>query len=128
MFQRAVSCATLLMSLGTLVCCALPALFVALGAGATFVSLLGIFPQLVWFSEHKGIVFVVAGVLLVANTLMRIYVPQGCPADPALAAECQRAQRFSASFSRFQSVCTLWVRFLHSSRRCFLLRSPALQT
>lgn len=97
MFQRAVSCATLLMSLSTLVCCALPALFVALGAGATFVSLLGIFPQLVWFSEHKGLVFVGAGVLLVANVLMRIYVPQSCPADPALAAECQRAQRFSAA-------------------------------
>jgi hypothetical protein len=101
MFQRVVSCATLLMSLSTLVCCALPALFVALGAGATFVSLLGVFPQLVWFSENKGIVFLVAGVLLVANTLMRIYVPQSCPADSALAAECQRAQRFSAALLKF---------------------------
>ena len=96
MLKSAVSFATLFMSLGTLVCCALPALFVALGAGATFVSLLGVFPQLIWFSEHKGGVFITAGVLLVGNVLMSSFVPPQCPADPALAAECQRAQRLSA--------------------------------
>lgn len=95
MFKSAFSFATLVMSLSTLICCALPALFVALGAGATFVSLLGVFPQLVWFSEHKGIVFIVAGILLFANVLMRALVPPQCPADPKLAAECQRAQKIS---------------------------------
>ena len=44
-------------SLGTLVCCALPALFVTLGFGATFASLIGTFPQLTWLSAHKGWVF-----------------------------------------------------------------------
>jgi hypothetical protein len=93
--KKVISLATLFLSLSTLICCALPALFVMLGAGAAFASLLGIFPQLVWFSEHKGIVFLVAGVLLFANLAMRIFVPPQCPADPKLAAECTRAQKVS---------------------------------
>jgi len=93
--KKVISLATLFFSLSTLICCALPALFVMLGAGAAFASLLGIFPQLVWFSEHKGIVFLVAGVLLFANLAMRIFVPPQCPADPKLAADCARAQKVS---------------------------------
>ena len=96
MFKRAFSFATLFLSLSTLICCALPALFVMLGAGATFVSVLGIFPQLIWFSEHKSWVFLVAGVLLFANLLLKVFVPAQCPADPKLAAECARAQRISS--------------------------------
>ena len=93
--KSVLSFATLFVSLSTLICCALPALFVVLGAGATFASLLGVFPQLIWFSEHKGIVFFVAGILLFANLAMRIFIPPQCPADPKLAAECARAQKVS---------------------------------
>ena len=93
--KKILSLATLFLSLSTLICCALPALFVLLGAGATFASLLGVFPQLIWFSEHKGFVFFVAGILLFANLAMRVFVPPQCPADPKLAAECARAQRVS---------------------------------
>ena len=93
--KKILSFTTLFLSLSTLICCALPALFVTLGAGAAFASLLGVFPQLIWFSEHKGIVFFVAGILLFANLAMRIFVPPRCPADPKLAAECARAQRVS---------------------------------
>jgi hypothetical protein len=93
--KKLLSFMTLFLSLSTLICCALPALFVMLGAGATFASLLGIFPQLIWFSEHKELVFFVAGVLLFSNLAMRIFVPPQCPADPKLAAECARAQRVS---------------------------------
>ena len=93
--KSVLSFATLFVSLSTLICCALPALFVVLGAGATFASLLGVFPQLIWFSEHKGIVFFVAGILLFANLAMRIFIPPQCSADPKLAAECARAQKVS---------------------------------
>jgi len=55
---------SLLASGSTLVCCALPALLVALGAGATLVSLTSRLPQLIWLSEHKGAVFGVAAALL----------------------------------------------------------------
>lgn len=95
MIKKIIPFATLFLSLSTLICCALPALFVMLGAGAAFASLLGVFPQLIWFSEHKGIVFLVAGVLLFANLAMRAFVPPQCPTDPRLAAECARAQRIS---------------------------------
>ena len=51
-------------SSGTLVCCALPALLVALGAGAALSSLVSAVPQLVWISENKGAVFTAAGLML----------------------------------------------------------------
>ena len=44
---------TLLASTSTLICCALPALFVAIGAGATFASMVNAFPQLVIISHYK---------------------------------------------------------------------------
>ncbi len=97
--KEILSFSALLFSLSTLVCCALPALFVALGAGATFVSLLGVFPQLIWFSEHKGAVFSVAGTLLVLNFLHRRLTPQECPTDPQLALQCTRARRVSGIVS-----------------------------
>jgi hypothetical protein len=83
-------------SAGTLVCCALPALLVALGAGATLVSLVGVFPQIVWLSEHKAAVFVVAGVMLAgAGWLQHRARFAPCPADPRLAAACERQRRVS---------------------------------
>jgi hypothetical protein len=93
--KKLISLATLFLSLSTLICCALPALFVLLGAGAAFASLLGVFPQLIWFSEHKEVLFLIAGILLFANLAMWIFVPPQCPADPKLAVECARAQRVS---------------------------------
>ena len=44
---------TLFASSSTLICCALPALFVLLGAGATFASLVNFFPQLIIISQYK---------------------------------------------------------------------------
>jgi hypothetical protein len=83
-------------STGTLVCCALPAALVAVGAGATLASLAGTFPQLVWISEHKLAVFMLAGVMLaLAGTLQYRARFAPCPADPALATACMRARRMS---------------------------------
>lgn len=84
-------------SSGTLVCCALPALLVSIGAGATLAGLVTNFPQLVWLSEHKGLVFGIAGAMLaIAGTLQwrARFLP--CPADPRLAAACMRTRRLSA--------------------------------
>ena len=104
---KVLSFTTLFLSLSTLICCALPALFVMLGAGATFASLLGFFPQLIWFSEHKEFVFFVAGILLFSNLALRIFVPPQCPADPKLAAECARAQRVSGIVLTFSLIAYL---------------------
>jgi hypothetical protein len=83
-------------SAGTLVCCALPAALVAVGAGATLASLVGAVPQLVWLSEHKLPLFVVAGTMLaIAGYFQHRARFAPCPADPRLAAECERARRVS---------------------------------
>lgn len=95
MLKRIFSFATLFFSISTLICCALPALFVAIGAGAAFVSVLGTVPQLVWFSEHKVLIFSIAGALLLSNIAMRLVLPQQCPADPKLASECARTRKIS---------------------------------
>ena len=82
---------------GTLVCCVLPAVMVALGAGATLAGLVTSFPQLVWMSTHKALVFGAAGAALAAGGVMQWRARfEPCPADPALAAACLRTRRVSA--------------------------------
>jgi hypothetical protein len=92
------SIAALFVSSGTLVCCALPALLVALGAGAALAGLVGTFPQLVWLSAHKAVVFGVAGaMLLAAGALQWKARSLPCPADPSLAAACTRTRRLAVA-------------------------------
>ncbi|HKQ30520.1 MAG TPA: hypothetical protein VJS66_04470 [Burkholderiales bacterium] len=83
-------------STSTLVCCALPALLVGLGAGTALISLTGAFPQLIWLSENKVGLFVVAGLMLaVAGVFQRYTTRLPCPADPTLAQACIRQRRIS---------------------------------
>jgi hypothetical protein len=86
----------LLASSATLVCCALPATLVAIGAGAALAGLVTAVPQLIWLSEHKALVFTIAGGFL---TIGGIALWAGrrapCPADPALARTCERLRRIS---------------------------------
>jgi hypothetical protein len=55
----------------TLICCALPALLVGLGAGAVLAGLINAVPQLVLFSEYKVPVFAMAFLLLAINGLLQ---------------------------------------------------------
>lgn len=88
---------TLLASTTTLVCCVLPAVLVSLGAGAVMVGLVSTFPQLVWLSEHKALVFGIAGVLLaVGGALIWRARRLPCPIDPVAARSCTRLRRVSA--------------------------------
>ncbi len=88
--------ASLFASSGTLVCCALPALLVTLGAGAALSSLVAAVPQVVWLSEHKAAVFGVAGVMLMlAGALQWHNRSAPCPIDPALRDACLRTRRQS---------------------------------
>ena len=94
--SRWVNIVSLFTSTSTLICCALPALLVAIGAGAALSSLVSTVPQLVWISEHKGPVFGFAGVMLLLAGLLQWHARNApCPADPALAAACQRTRRNS---------------------------------
>lgn len=80
----------------TLVCCAIPALLVALGAGAVLSTLVSVFPQIVWLSENKALVFGLAtAMLLVSGVLQWRNRHAPCPTDPALRDACLRTRKLS---------------------------------
>jgi hypothetical protein len=87
---------SLFASSSTLVCCALPALLVALGAGAALSSLVSVFPQIVWLSEYKLALFTVAGVgLVLSGALQWRNRSAPCPTDPALRNACLKTRKVS---------------------------------
>ena len=95
--NAALAFTALLASSGTLVCCVLPALMVALGAGATLAGLVTAVPQLIWLSEHKVEVFTVAAVALaIAGISIWRARQMPCPADPLAAAACMSLRYYSA--------------------------------
>ena len=95
--EFALALGALLTSSATLVCCVLPAVFVALGAGAALAGLVTALPQLVWLSEHKAGVFGVAGAMLVISGVsLWIGRRASCPSDPRLARACRRLRQGGA--------------------------------
>lgn len=96
----------LLASSATLICCVLPAVLVALGAGAALAGLVTAVPQLVWLSEHKALVFGMAAALLILSGVALWYgrsLP--CPSDPDAARSCQRIRRVSAVLYKLALAC-----------------------
>lgn len=88
---------SLALSTSTLVCCVLPALMVALGAGAALAGLVSAVPGLVWLSAHKGLVFGVSGAALaLAGWAQWRARSLPCPADARLARACMRTRRVAA--------------------------------
>ena len=88
---------SLFTSTGTLICCALPAMLVALGAGAALSTLISKVPGLVWISEYKEAVFFFAGVMLTVSGWLQWrsrFAP--CPVDAAQRNACLRTRRSSA--------------------------------
>jgi hypothetical protein len=87
---------SLFASSSTLVCCALPALLVALGAGAALSSLVSVFPQVVWLSEHKLGLFGGAGLALAVSGWLQWHNRMApCPTDRALRDACLSTRRMS---------------------------------
>jgi hypothetical protein len=80
----------------TLICCALPATLVAIGSAATLASLVSNFPQLVWISEHKALVFGLAGTMLVIAGYLQWQARSApCPTNPQLASICTKTRKNS---------------------------------
>jgi hypothetical protein len=95
---------TILSSFSTLVCCALPAALVSLGAGAALASVVTAVPQLVWLSEHKTQLFALAGFMLALSGVSAYRNRNApCPADPAQAKSCMRLRRWTASIFYFSA-------------------------
>jgi hypothetical protein len=91
-----IAATALLASSATLICCVLPAVLVSLGAGAALVGLVSAIPQLIWLSEHKALVFGIAGVLLLLSGITLWNARRlPCPTDPRLARNCMRLRAIS---------------------------------
>jgi len=99
---------SLFTSLGTLLCCALPALFVLLGLGATVASIVSSAPWLITLSRHKNWTFTIAGLLIAANFFyvfliaprLRATTAESCPVDqPNACGSASRVSRWILWFS-----------------------------
>ena len=87
---------SLFTSFGTILCCALPSLLVSIGMGATVASLVGAFPQIVWLSENKILVFSFSGILiLISCKLLYLNRKVSCPIDPDQAKACTISRKWS---------------------------------
>ncbi len=87
---------SLIASSSTLICCALPALFVTLGAGATLASIVDVFPELIIISKYKIYISIFALLfLIIAGILIKNASLQPCPTDPNLKDICIKTRKRS---------------------------------
>ena len=87
---------SLLASSATLICCALPAFFVFVGAGASFASLITIFPFIMALSHYKTYVSLFALLMISIagyTNFKSYYLP--CPTDPELGNACMQMRKKS---------------------------------
>lgn len=81
-------------SASTLLCCALPALLVTIGAGAVMAGLASNVPGYIWLTANKEILFVVAGFMLAGAAWARWATRNApCPIDPKQARACAMMRR-----------------------------------
>jgi len=95
---------SLFTSLGTLLCCALPSLFILFGLGAAVASTLSQFPWLVSLSRHKSWVFAISGILIAAG-FVQLYVVS--PKLRASSETCAADDPSCSTASRITKLC-LW--------------------
>ena len=101
---RAWSWVLLFTTSGTLVCCAIPITLVSLGLGTVVSSMASTAPWLVTLSLYKGWMFSISGGMI-ALSAWAVYRPgRACPADPELAAACERADVWNRRFIWFSGV------------------------
>ena len=94
--DRNTNLVSLLASSSTLICCALPAIFVLLGAGASFVTLINIFPFLVTVSKYKTYISVFAFIIILFAGIMNYKTYRmPCPIDPELKKICLTTRKRS---------------------------------
>ena len=105
MFDRSANYISLFASSSTLICCALPAVFIVIGAGATFASIISIFPFLVVISKYKVSITLVSLLILVFAGYINYrtyYLP--CPSDPELGRICLQTRKRSRSIYYFSVI------------------------
>lgn len=96
MNDKSANLLSLFASTSTLICCALPAFFVAIGAGATFVSIVSTFPFLIVVSQHKIYVILFALIMIgIAGYINYKTYNMPCPLDSEIAKLCLRTRKRS---------------------------------
>lgn len=104
--ETTLSLGTLLLSTGTLVCCALPVLLVSLGLGAAVAGLVSNAPWLVTLSQHKTWLFTGTAALLAAGGWFIRRPGRACPSNPVLARACAMADRWNRRL--WWTAVTIW--------------------
>ena len=86
---------TLFVSTGTLICCALPAAIAAILGTTVLFSIIDTIPFIVTLSEHKGWIFIAAGVLIAINIYQLWFSKYAdyCPIDKK--DECKDGKKFA---------------------------------
>ena len=83
-------------SSSTLVCCAIPALLVAIGATGALISLFSNIPFLITISENKEIVFIISGLLIItAFWTQRKDEIDSCELDDSLTMSCNNLKKIN---------------------------------
>jgi hypothetical protein len=96
MNDKSANLISLFASSSTLICCALPSLFVTIGAGASLASLVTIFPLLITLSKYKVYITLSTLIALIIAGIVNYktyHLP--CPVDPALGATCMKQRKRS---------------------------------
>ena len=93
-------------SSSTLICCALPILFVSVGLGTVSASLFASFPFLVTLSQFKTWMFAGSAAVLVLTAWLLYRPGRVCPADPDLALKCENAHRWNTRY--FWLATVIW--------------------
>lgn len=93
--EKSVTVFTLFTTTGTLLCCALPIIFVTLGMGATVVAMTSTFPFLITLTKYKIWVFAFSGFMLAVSGWLMFRPGRLCPTDKALGDACSTAHKWN---------------------------------
>ncbi|PHR71073.1 MAG: hypothetical protein COA66_10145 [Arcobacter sp.] len=102
-----VTCFTLFSSTGTLICCALPIIFVTIGLGSSIAALTNAFPFLIFLSIHKTWVFLFSGIMMFISAWFIYGSKQSCPADQQLGNLCNQTKIWNKRI--FSLSLSIWV-------------------
>ena len=93
MNNKTVNFLTLFLTSSTLLCCAFPALFILIGAGASLASLVSALPLLPLISQYKLEITLAALVSIIIAGYLNYRISRlPCPADPELGRACMQAR------------------------------------
>ncbi|NIA02724.1 MAG: hypothetical protein GWO88_00710 [Planctomycetia bacterium] len=93
--EKGVTLFTLFTTTGTLICCALPIIFVTLGMGAAVAAMSSTFPFLITLSHYKIWVFLFSGLMLLISGWLMFRPGRACPVEPGLAQACGTAHKWN---------------------------------